>query len=221
MNTGSGIGLHLVKGYMDLHKGEITVESTPGKGTCFTLLLPAQPPQTAASDSQAAIGGTLPDTEKATESPVSEGNKVTVLVAEDNEQFRTFMKDLLGQDFTVLTAADGQEGLAMAREYGPDLIISDVMMPHMDGYAFCRAVKDDVQCCHIPFILLTAKTLPKAGAGHTKPVPTRLSPNRSTSTCCTAASVSFWNNASDGWLRSGKARTSTPRKSRLPVWTRN
>lgn len=165
VNTGSGIGLHLVKGYMDLHKGEITVESTPGKGTCFTLLLPAQPPQTAASDSQAAIGGTLPDTEKATESPVSEGNKVTVLVAEDNEQFRTFMKDLLGQDFTVLTAADGQEGLAMAREYGPDLIISDVMMPHMDGYAFCRAVKDDVQCCLIPFILLTAKNSSESRSG--------------------------------------------------------
>lgn len=165
VNTGSGIGLHLVKGYMDLHKGEITVESTPGKGTCFTLLLPAQPPQTAASDSQAAIGSTLPDTEKATESPVPEGNKVTVLVAEDNEQFRTFMKDLLGQDFTVLTAADGQEGLAMAREYGPDLIISDVMMPHMDGYTFCRAVKDDVQCCHIPFILLTAKNSSESRSG--------------------------------------------------------
>lgn len=165
VNTGSGIGLHLVKGYMDLHKGEITVESTPGKGTRFTLLLPAQPPQTAASDSQAAIGSTLPDTEKATESPVPEGNKVTVLVAEDNEQFRTFMKDLLGQDFTVLTAVDGQEGLAMAREYGPDLIISDVMMPHMDGYAFCRAVKDDVQCCHIPFILLTAKNSSESRSG--------------------------------------------------------
>ena len=165
VNTGSGIGLHLVKGYMDLHNGEITVESTPGKGTCFTLLLPAQPPQTAASDSQAAIGSTLPDTEKAPESPVPEGNKVTVLVAEDNEQFRMFMKDLLGQDFTVLTAADGQEGLAMAREYGPDLIISDVMMPHMDGYTFCRAVKDDVQCCHIPFILLTAKNSSESRSG--------------------------------------------------------
>ena len=136
MNTGSGIGLHLVKGYMDLHKGEITVESTPGKGTRFTLLLPAQPPQTSSSNSQVAIKSKLPDTEKASESPVPEGNKVTVLVAEDNEQFRTFMKDLLRQEFTVLTDADGQEGLAMAREYGPDLIISDVMMPHMDGYAF-------------------------------------------------------------------------------------
>ena len=157
VNTGSGIGLHLVKGYMDLHKGEITVESTPGKGTCFTLLLPAQPPQTAASDSQAAIGSTLPDTEKATESPVPEGNKVTVLVAEDNEQFRTFMKDLLGQDFTVLTAADGQEGLAMAREYGPDLIISDVMMPRMNGYELCKNIKEDITISHIPIVLLTAR----------------------------------------------------------------
>lgn len=165
MNTGSGIGLHLVKGYMDLHKGEITVESTPGKGTRFTLLLPAQPPQTSSSDSQVAIKSKLPDTEKASESPVPEGNKVTVLVAEDNEQFRTFMKDLLRQEFTVLTAADGQEGLAMAREYGPDLIISDVMMPHMDGYAFCRAVKDDVQCCHIPLILLTAKNSSESRSG--------------------------------------------------------
>ena len=163
--TGSGIGLHLVKGYMDLHKGEITVESTPGKGTRFTLLLPAQPPQTSSSDSQAAIKSKLPDTEKASESPVPEGNKVTVLVAEDNEQFRTFMKDLLRQEFTVLTAADGQEGLAMAREYGPDLIISDAMMPHMDGYAFCRAVKDDVQCCHIPLILLTAKNSSESRSG--------------------------------------------------------
>ena len=120
------------------------MESTPGKRHALHAAAAAQPPQTAASRFPSRHRKHASRHGESNRIPVPEGNKVTVLVAEDNEQFRTFMKDLLGQDFTVLTAVDGQEGLAMAREYGPDLIISDVMMPHMDGYAF--AVRSRTTC---------------------------------------------------------------------------
>lgn len=93
------------------------------------------------------------------------GQDTTILVTEDNEQFRDFMKDLLQNDYRVLTAINGQEGLTMARDYNPDLIISDVMMPEMDGYAFCRAIKSDMKCSHIPFILLTAKNSSESRSG--------------------------------------------------------
>ena len=160
MNTGSGIGLHLVKGYVDLHKGDIRVESKVGKGTTFTITLPWPEQQaTAATVSQ-------PPSEAKEYAHGKTGEKdVTLLVAEDNEQFRTFMKDLLGHDYHVLTAADGQEGLDMARNYNPDLIISDVMMPRMDGYEFCRHIKTDMKCSHIPFILLTAKNSSESRSG--------------------------------------------------------
>ena len=159
MNTGSGIGLHLVKGYIDLHKGDIRVESTVGKGTAFIITLP-WPEQEDTTIHEAA---TTPQTEK---TPIGTNDKnITLLVVEDNEQFRTFMKDLLEHDFHILTAADGQEGLDMARDYNPDLIISDVMMPRMDGYEFCRQIKNDMKCSHIPFILLTARNSSESRSG--------------------------------------------------------
>lgn len=163
INTGSGIGLHLTKGYVDLHKGTIDVESTPGKGTVFTVTLPypEQPAQPADRQLQTV---TAEGTEKKQTATGQEKN-ITLLIAEDNAQFRTFMKDLLMTDFHILTAANGKEGLEKAQKYNPDLIISDVMMPEMDGYAFCRAIKNDVKCSHIPFILLTARNSSESRSG--------------------------------------------------------
>lgn len=168
LNTGSGIGLHLTKGYVDLHHGTIEAESTPGVGTTFTITLPCPEETSALPTPQAAAEE---DTGTGTEHAAREnrkegsGQEITLLVAEDNEQFRRFMKDLLQNDYRVLTATDGKEGLAMARDYNPDLIISDVMMPHMDGYEFCRAIKTDMKCSHIPFILLTARNSSESRSG--------------------------------------------------------
>lgn len=167
LNTGSGIGLHLTKGYIDLHHGTIEAQSSLGKGTKFTITLP-YPAQQAISLQEQAVPDTTKTKDNDDRMAVSENNKqqeITLLIAEDNEQFRNFMKDLLKNDYGILTAADGKEGLDMARDYNPDLIISDVMMPNMDGYEFCRAIKTDMKCSHIPFILLTAKNSSESRSG--------------------------------------------------------
>lgn len=167
LNTGSGIGLHLTKGYVDLHHGTIEAESTPGKGTKFTITLPYPEEHVMTAASHTLQETTDNGTDNGITGQTEENNrqKVTILVAEDNEQFRRFMKDLLQTDYHVLTANDGKEGLKMARDYNPDLIISDVMMPNMNGYEFCRAIKTDVKCSHIPFILLTAKNSSESRSG--------------------------------------------------------
>lgn len=82
----------------------------------------------------------------------------TILLVEDNEELRHFLKDSLSSAYQVVEAADGGEGLAKAREISPGMIISDVIMPGMNGFAFCRAVKNDIDTCHIPFLILTART---------------------------------------------------------------
>src|SRR6202012_472507 len=82
----------------------------------------------------------------------------TILLVEDNEELRHFLKDSLSPAYQVIEAADGVEGLAKAREISPGMIISDVIMPGMNGFAFCRAVRNDIHPCHIPFLILTART---------------------------------------------------------------
>lgn len=167
LNTGSGIGLHLTKGYVELHHGTIEAVSTPGKGTTFTVTLPFPEELATTSEHTQPPAKETADMPNATTIQTNEqsGLDTTILVAEDNEQFREFMKDLLQNDYRVLTAVNGKEGLSMALDYNPDLIISDVMMPEMDGYAFCRAIKSDMKCSHIPFILLTAKNSSESRSG--------------------------------------------------------
>ena len=161
-NRGSGIGLNLAKGYTELHHGTIEVKSVLGKGSTFTVQLPVLK-QT--DKTQAKLPSPDPENELSAPTDVGEATatgeppkeNITLLLVEDNTQFRHFMKETLQAHYRVLTAADGVEGLDMARTYNPDLIISDVMMPRMDGYKFCQLIKTDVKFSHIPFILLTAK----------------------------------------------------------------
>lgn len=82
----------------------------------------------------------------------------TILLVEYNEELRHFLREILSPHYQVVEASDGQEGLAKAREMAPGMIISDVIMPRMNGFAFCRAIKQHIDTCHIPFVMLTAKS---------------------------------------------------------------
>lgn len=159
---GSGIGLHIVKEFVSICKGTIEVYDNVPKGSLFLLQFPvdrleyiASQPGVPKENQQAALvdeehGGENEEAWK------SEGTRI--LVVDDNDDFRDFMKDTLKKEFALLEASNGKEAWNKIIEYSPDIIISDVMMPEMDGYELCEKVKNDVRTSHIPLILLTAHT---------------------------------------------------------------
>jgi signal transduction histidine kinase/DNA-binding response OmpR family regulator len=147
-NTGSGIGLHLVKEYVVLHNGTIKVESNINKGSSFTVTIP--------TNLQPEILTTL-------ESGTDERKKhLKILIVEDNSDFRNFLQNELSYKFRVLCAVNGQEGLKIATDQHPDLVITDIMMPEMTGTELCKNLKSDIRISHIPVILLTAKVSDQA-----------------------------------------------------------
>ncbi len=150
---GSGIGLHLVKEYVKLHAGEISVESEPDKGTCFTILLPMN-----LSSQVAETDVTMTNEITQLQITVDSTKRYKLLVVEDNEDLRTFLVGELSKSYDVLEAADGKAGHELAKSSQPDLIISDVMMPEMNGLELCQQIKSDLTTSHIPVILLTART---------------------------------------------------------------
>ncbi|WP_363162411.1 substrate-binding domain-containing protein [uncultured Bacteroides sp.] len=168
-HAGSGIGLALVKAFVEMHGGSITVESDEKQGTIFTVDLPIQTCGTATFDAEedstpASVTATLTnDASQIEEEEELEKNydssKPSVLVIDDNVDIRSYVHGLLHNDYTVIEAADGSEGIRKAMKYVPDLIISDVMMPGIDGIECCRRLKSELQTCHIPVILLTACSL--------------------------------------------------------------
>ena len=155
--TGTGVGLHIVSEYVKLHEGEITVESVVGKGSVFTVFIPAKQHIQEEILSKAE---TITESALVAEQPVeSHKNKFPLmLIVDDNEDFRNFIAAIFTDSFRILTAGDGEKALKLTLEKMPDLIISDVMMPRMDGYELCRMVKEDIRISHIPIVLLTAKT---------------------------------------------------------------
>ena len=172
--SGTGIGLALVKSFVELHHGEVKVESEPGKGTCFIVLLPRQQeglveePQPAAADKSSSFSddGTLQyidDGERhggKLQQIISEhGEKPTILIIDDNNDIRQYERTLLQDYYFVLEASDGREGLEIARKEVPDLVICDVMMPVMDGLELTQQLKTNTATSHIPVIMLTAKNL--------------------------------------------------------------
>lgn len=161
--TGTGIGLALVKSLTDLHEGEIKAESVLGEGSSFTfsLIRDNTYPNAFHKDNQSAEGEkTSPET--VLPGPSKEGTeKPVLLVVEDNADILEFISSSLKGVFHVIKAKDGRRGLETAFESIPDIIVSDVMMPVMDGMEFCRRVKDDSRTSHIPVILLTAKDTPE------------------------------------------------------------
>jgi len=163
-HEGSGIGLALVKAFVDMHKGNIQVESDKQKGTIFTVDLPFEQDLFCEATSVTAISSEtqqllfeMPDEPSIAE--IHSENGETVLVIDDNPDIRSYIHQLLQQEYEVIEAKDGAEGIRKAMKYVPDVIISDIMMPGMDGIECCRRLKGELQTCHIPIILLTACSL--------------------------------------------------------------
>jgi ligand-binding sensor domain-containing protein/signal transduction histidine kinase/CheY-like chemotaxis protein len=169
-NTGYGIGLALSKRIVQLHKGQLTVESQlspePGANrTCFTLMLltgsehfRAEELEPAPSTDCAPSSEIIPSFEIASSKAKSAMPKPTLLIVEDNAEVRAFIVQMLAPRYQLLEAPNGVKGLESAFSEIPDLIISDIMMPEMDGLTFCEAIKSDPRTNHIPLLLLTAKT---------------------------------------------------------------
>ena len=168
-NVGSGIGLNMVAEYVRMHNGRIDVESQLGKGSSFIVLLPTDlknetaAEQNDAGKEQLSASGTPTsgNTRKRQQANAAGSTpttkSATVLVVEDNDEFRNFMVGELSNIYNkVLSARDGIEGALLAEENSPDIIVSDVMMPRMNGTDLCRRIKENIQTSHIPVILLTA-----------------------------------------------------------------
>ena len=178
-HTGTGIGLSIVKEFTEAHGGSVQVRSEVGVGTTFTVRLPLLGNQAGVSptfESRESTPGPaesisqdswldlepdlLPITGESAEEKLDEDDRVTVLVVDDHQDIRSFIRSLLEDQYRVLEAEDGVEGLKIARDDLPDLIIADVMMPRMDGLEFNRELKRDRELSSVPIILLTARATP-------------------------------------------------------------
>lgn len=170
---GSGIGLALTKSLVSIHKGNIKVESKPGQGTTFRIELNVS--GEAFSDDEKSIVKLDKENitsynypllttsemlqEKLQEPAVHKDNsKYHILIVEDNREMNDFIAEIFSEEYTVIRAYNGQEGLEEALRMMPDIVISDVMMPVMDGFEMTRSLKSNLATSHIPIILLTAKT---------------------------------------------------------------
>ena len=187
-HDGSGIGLATVKAYVELHGGTISAKSIPGKGSSFLVTVPCEhhdsssdtflrlekkamestvetdtdaPAESASHERIIGVPSSfMPHKSHETEASTGEEQqKPTVLVIDDNADIRSYIRILLGHDYQVEEAANGQEGLNKALQLMPDAVVCDVMMPVMDGWECCRRLKDEWQTSHIPVMMLTACTL--------------------------------------------------------------
>ncbi|MCB9298786.1 MAG: response regulator [Lewinellaceae bacterium] len=161
---GAGIGLALARELVCFLKGEITVESEPGKGATFTVTLPVTRNAPVGHDYgrpdiREAVSAYIPVPEVALpeKEKTAKSEKYTVLVVEDNRDVVEYIRSVLNSRFHLVAEYDGRKGLAQARTLIPGLVISDIMMPGMDGLEMCRQLKTDRRTSHIPVILLTAK----------------------------------------------------------------
>ena len=162
-SMGTGIGLHLVKEYIHMHGGEIRVESEPGQRTTFTVYLRKGKAHFEDSDlmetsvsHQAYEASRLDDSE--TKEMLSKTYPYTILITEDDDEVRGFLERELSLHFKIRTAANGKDALRVLEEEEISLVVSDVMMPEMNGFELCRTIKSQLPFSHIPVILLTALT---------------------------------------------------------------
>jgi len=161
VNQGSGIGLAITREFIKMHNGLIKVESEVDKGSCFTILIPFRIMEdTQSAIAPAAAERVLEKDRNIFSTAVAEdkatGTKPVILIVEDNEDFRFYLKDNLKEFFEIAEAADGKNGWQKTLAVHPDLVVSDVSMPVMDGIELCHKIKADQRTRHIPVILLTA-----------------------------------------------------------------
>lgn len=172
---GTGIGLSLVKAYIDMHRGSVHAESVEGKGTTFVIELPdSQPGYDPTKDAPAATQaekGLVDDNYIATDTTAQEAaERITnaedfdaerplVLIIDDNNGMRAYLRSILQDKYNVSEATNGEQGLKKARREVPKLVVCDVMMPVMDGLEFTKRLKEDTATSHIPVVLLTARSL--------------------------------------------------------------
>jgi signal transduction histidine kinase/DNA-binding response OmpR family regulator len=159
---GTGIGLSLVKELVELHEGRITVTSEINKGTAFSCYLPLNKKintkTDAAKSPQPQLTPVFVEEDNIiNDATITKNGEPVILIAEDQQDVRKYIREKLVNDYKMLEAKNGVEALTIAKEQMPDLIISDVMMPKMDGFELCKLLKTDNLTSHIPVILLTAR----------------------------------------------------------------
>lgn len=157
---GTGIGLSIVKGIVEAHNGKVEVTSQPGVGSVFSITLPQKQEKQAAENGEILSAGPLPEDIIPEQHDATPQAKVLpiMLIVDDNEDMLHFLSSHFQSNYTIATASDGTEALHKLKEQEVSLIISDWMMPHMNGIDLCKAVRSNQMTSHIPFILLTAKT---------------------------------------------------------------
>ncbi len=168
---GTGIGLELTKEMVLLHHGKINVDSNPGKGSCFTIVLPlgkdhydkknilkAIEKIEEKKKSETQTTGKVQEPHKAGQNDnTNQLDSSILLIVEDNADVRLFLKSNLQNDYQIIEASNGQEGFEKALKVIPDIILTDIMMPVMDGLELCKKVKNEIATSHIPVIMLTAR----------------------------------------------------------------
>ena len=166
---GTGIGLAIVKAFTELHHGEVSATSIEGKGSTFTIHIPVrqkgevtnQPTEKIEQLVEPSSAEEVPNQARHIDELIQpyQTDKPEVLIIDDNVDIRTYLRSVLSEKYNVSEAADGKVGLELARKIVPDIVLSDIMMPVMDGLAFCQQLKTDKAISHIPVILLTARSL--------------------------------------------------------------
>lgn len=159
--SGTGIGLALVKSLATLHQAELTVESEKGRGSKFTFSLKADrtyPEALHKDDNQDLATAENAEENEPTSKEPTEDIRPLLLIVEDNADIRLYIEESLHEDYRIIQACNGREGMEQAFSKVPDIIVSDIMMPEMDGIKMTHILKEDIRTSHIPIILLTAKT---------------------------------------------------------------
>ena len=154
--TGTGIGLNLVKQYVEMHRGTVEVASVLGSGATFTLTLPM---------AQGPANERMPETEDAgaaalaaeTPAPARSDTRKTLMIVDDNDDFREYLVSELSDEYALLTATDGESCLAQLATATPDVLVCDIMMPGISGFEVTKRIKSDIETSHLPVILLTAR----------------------------------------------------------------